>query len=43
MKAGEKQKKLIETLNKIIADIENGYDGFLYLYMTPYAVTITKK
>ena len=34
MKEGEKRKKLIETLNKIIADLKGGYDGFLYLYDT---------
>lgn len=32
MKETEKRKKLIETLKKIITDLENGYDGFLFLY-----------
>ncbi len=32
MDNNEKRKKLIATLKNIIADLEKGCDGFLYLY-----------
>lgn len=32
MNDNEEREKLIATLKKIIADLEKGYDGFLYLY-----------
>lgn len=32
MNDNEKRQKLIETLKRIITDLEKGYDGFLYLY-----------